>query len=247
MLAREVKEKQELISALNNEKHSLVRKLKLTLKEIQQEKNQIKSKMKAQADAQAEALLFGENLSDVPVKTEEEKTLPAETQSLRALGKQSRNLFISTSSSQEVIKGKSESQHPTPRMAPMLVETTEEAIKKEPLQIGQVFDQHEQRVAILQKDREIYNNQYKKLSMKVDSLKAQLAESLQEIAKCNKYTNTIDKKILEDISTNKVSKADVSEILSQLEHNRGRRDTGMSISLESQYLPFNPTIEVKAA
>jgi uncharacterized coiled-coil DUF342 family protein len=184
MLAKEVKEKQELISALNNEKHSLVKKLKLTLKEIQQEKNQIKNKVKAQADAQTEALLFGENLSDVAIKAEEEKTLPAEAQSLPPLGKQSRNLFIPTSSSQEVVKGKSESQHPTPRMIP-LAETTEEASKKEPLQIGQVFDQHEQRVAILQKDREIYNNQYRKLSMKVDSLKSQLTESLQEIAKCN--------------------------------------------------------------
>ena len=147
----------------------------------------IKSKMKAQAAARTEAILSGEPLSDLVAKAndKEEEKLPAK-ELIPPSGKPSRNLFISTSSSQEKVKTKSESQHPTPRMMLILADNIEEPTKSEPLQIDQVFYQHEQRVEILQKDRELYDNQYKKLSQKVTVLKSQLSEALQEVGKCNK-------------------------------------------------------------
>ena len=191
MLAKEVKEKQELISALGKEKHSLTKKLRTLLKEIKHKRHKIKAQIQAQTEAQTEAFLSGEPISAEPIlkpiEKEEEKVTPhKEVPSLDLSRKGSRNAPITASASQEVVKGKSVSQHPTPRTIP---ESTEKEQKKEPLQIGQVFEQHEQRVAILQKDREIFNAQYKRLTQKVGSLKAQLDEALQETTKCSSLTS----------------------------------------------------------
>lgn len=172
ILAKEVNEKQDLISALSKEKHSLTKRLKLVLKEIKQDKTKIKDKVQKQATE----TMLGESLPEPSPKIEEEKIL-TKPSPLPSPGNFSRNLHISTSVSEEAIKGKSESQHVTPK-------ASEGEERNEELQIGQVFDQHDQRVAVLEKDRKLYDMQYKKLAQKVNSLKTQLAESLQEATKC---------------------------------------------------------------
>lgn len=104
-------------------------------------------------------------------------------------GKPSRNISISSASSQEV-KAKSSSQHPTPRtMTPLMEPLASEKVQKkdtgEKLQIAQVFEQHEQRMMILQKDKEIYEMQNKKMKQNILTLTSQLEEAKQQASRCN--------------------------------------------------------------
>jgi len=192
MLAKEVKEKQELVSALSKEKHVLTRKLRLLLKEIKQKRHKIKATIQAQSEAQTEAFLMNatnepqETTSKTPNSTPsnisqlEEEKISSKNIAVSPI-KPSRNMPITSSSSQEILKETSAKK--TPKLTYSKQPETAE-ISKENLQIGQVFDQYEQRVAVLQKDREIYEKQYQKLAGKVGSLKSQLDEALQETEKC---------------------------------------------------------------
>eukprot|EP00826_Nyctotherus_ovalis_P054826 TRINITY_DN7219_c0_g1_i2.p2 TRINITY_DN7219_c0_g1~~TRINITY_DN7219_c0_g1_i2.p2 ORF type:complete len:372 (-),score=164.66 TRINITY_DN7219_c0_g1_i2:327-1442(-) len=223
MLAKEVQEKQELISALSKEKHSLTKRLKLILKEIKHDKAKIKQKVQKQA---VEGLL-----GEQSPKGEEEKLL-TKASAIPFPGDSSRNLHMASSASEEAVKGKNKSQHMTPKMTCMKEPENAVEKKNEELEIGQVFDQHEQRVAILEKDKKIYDKQYKRLSQKVGSLKTQLTESLQEASKCNANVQGVDRKILEDITSNRMSKAEVDELMARLE----QRSFMTNMSIESQYV-----------
>ncbi len=115
---------------------------------------------------------------------EEEKAVQPEISRLHLSGAQvSRNSPIAASVSQEA-KPKSESQRQTPKMGPMPAPTLEPEGKHEPLRISQVFDQQEQRMSIMQKDKEIYNTQYRRLTQKVSTLYAQVEEAQQDANKC---------------------------------------------------------------
>jgi hypothetical protein len=152
ILASEVKEKQELVSALSKEKHTLTKKLRVILKEIKKDKSKIKDKMNSETMA-------GDPLLDPLLKSGENSLIKTDSFP--------RNIQV-TNSIPEVIK-----------------ELKQEVPKEdEELEIGQVFDQYEQRLAVLKKDKKFYDIQYKKLSQKVDSLKSQLYESLQEASQC---------------------------------------------------------------
>jgi len=154
ILANEVKKKQELVAGLSKEKHSLTKRLKAILKEIKQDKSKLRGTMKLET-------MVGDPLLDPLLKSEEKTLTKANSVS------SSRNLHTATSISEEDIK---ELEHDTP--------------KESELEIGQVFDRHEQRVAVLKKDKKLYEIQYKKLLQKVNFLKNQLSESLQEASQC---------------------------------------------------------------
>ena len=66
MLAKEVKEKQELLSALSKEKHALTKKLRTMVKDIRDKKQKIKKQIRAQAEAQTEAFLMSDNPPILP-------------------------------------------------------------------------------------------------------------------------------------------------------------------------------------
>ena len=69
-------------------------------------------------------------------------------------------------------------------------EKVERKIPKSPLLISKVFSQHEKRLMLLQRDRDIYDAQNKKMMRQIISLTIQLEDAKVEAKKCNTSTNT---------------------------------------------------------
>ncbi len=109
----------------------------------------------------------------------EEEKLPPRKPDISLPGsdrKGSRNPPITASASQEAA-------HALGRQTPKHG-TAQEQQKPELLRIAQVFDLHEQRMTILQKDKEIYDAQNKHLGQKVGALRSQVDEAQQDASKC---------------------------------------------------------------
>ncbi len=108
---------------------------------------------------------------------------------LPLMGKASRNVTMSATCSQEV-KDKSVSTH---TLEPLVVEKEVKRDRAEPLKITQVFEQHEQKMRILERDREIYDSQSRRMKHRIDSLKNQLEKAKVQATKCtSSFTPQID-------------------------------------------------------
>ena len=107
--------------------------------------------------------------------------------------KTSRNDRVFATGSEEV-KGDKPSQKTNPRtqirsppvvmpQTPM-VDSTEPRVCKGPLQINKVFSQHERRLLLLQRDRDIYDEQNQKMMKQIMGLTTQLEDAKAEASKC---------------------------------------------------------------
>jgi len=191
--------------ALSKEKHSVRQELHKKIKEIRKEKSLIKKQIQAQteslsgsdAPALSQPTKYIRNsyqncregaLSEPENQPKDEQTEPR-IGKLQLGGKPSRNIYVSTAGSEEV-KAKSSSQHPTPRTAnapffePPEAESFPKKEASERLLISQAFEQHESRMAILQKDKEIYEVQNKKMMQRVMTLQNKLEEAKLQANKC---------------------------------------------------------------
>lgn len=194
-----MQEKQDLVMALSKEKHSLTKELQSKIREVKKEKKKIRKQMAVQQE------LFGEdiiakcvsfylrerNLSESESNASEgigTKLNPAEF--IKATDKTSRNDrvqgFVSEEKKSEKAVGKSNrGVMRSPSVANAGTEKVERKIPRSPLVISKVFSQHEKRLMLLQRDRDIYDAQNKKMMRQIMSLTTQLEDAKVEAKKCN--------------------------------------------------------------
>lgn len=187
-MAREVKEKQDLVMALSKEKHNLTQELQKKIKEIRKKKHQIKKQIQAQAELfpSSEIAMQKWNPYNLPKDQPEPETHMIEkvpekeiVSQWRFGGKASRNVVVSAMNSQEV-QGKTASQHSTK------VSSDKLSIRdsQQETQVAKVLEHYDQRVILLQKDQEIYGAQTKKMMQTIVVLTTQLEEAKQKALEC---------------------------------------------------------------
>ena len=154
--------------------------------------------------------------------------------------KASRNVVVSAMNSQEV-PGKCASEHPAqrPPAFPLQKSPSGSEAKKDTSEqslIAKVVEQHDQRVQILERDLKIYDSQAKRTMQHIVTLTTQLEEAKQQAAHCRLGRfHCIDKKLLEDINANRLSRAEGQELVLQIERKGSESKYLLDVSISSQY------------
>ncbi len=220
--------------ALSKEKHNLTHELQKKIKEIHKEKFRLRKQIRAQPELFAvpptEALASPAPPSLPSSESEPERVAPeiAPSWNLVADPKVSRNTAVTAMHSQEV-RGKNTG-------VPQTAER--HALERSGSGVTRMEPCSDPRVAILQRDRDIYDTQSKTMLHQIMVLTIQLEESKQRSAKCTSRTMEsawVDRRLIEDMRANRLSRADTAELAAKIERKGSEVQSILDSSVESMY------------
>jgi len=233
-LAMEVTEKQDLVMALEKEKTNLTQELQKKIKEIKKDKNKIKkqivmqkeiygsnsstprteaNKIKRSHTSLLNYLLGQDYEAETERRSDSMRRIASELKDSRGSDfsnqqhAEARGNALTPSRMARDINRKSEPTIITPR-----AERPDERKEEEPLpeakDIGKVFDHAEERLAVLQRDKEYYEAQNKKTMQKIVALTTQLDKANKDAPRY--------KKLLEEITSNRLKPSESSMIAQKM-------------------------------
>ena len=197
-----MQEKQDLVMALSKEKHNLTKELQSKIREEKKEKKKIRKQIAVQQELFGDDLItkyfniifnreknFSESESNASEGVASKHSLPNTSDFMKSNEKTSRNERVFGFVSEETKSEKSNTRGyryvmRSPSLAVSGTEKVERRVPNSPLMISKVFTQHEKRLMLLQRDRDIYDAQNNKMMRQIMSLTTQLEDAKIEAQKC---------------------------------------------------------------